>query len=153
MSEITGARDPFVGLNAHMRAQARKTAPPGCTVGTVIKAEPLVVRADGYDLDGDDLLVAEHLTATWREPLTELNWPLTARLPRKRFFGICKVPTQGGYMECECYVDRPEETVSGETAEAAAVTHGPAFAVGDKVLLQPSPDGQIYYLLERLVRP
>jgi len=142
------ARDPFLGLNAHIRDQARGEIPVYYTVGKVLSTNPLAVRADGMDLDLEDLYIAQHLTAGWPEALTGLEWPLTADLPRREFHGSCKCGLSSG----TCSVTRPAEVAEGRTAETAPVTHGALLRAGDTVLLLRSPDGQIYYLLERLVR-
>lgn len=144
------ARDPFLGLNEHIRGQARGEVPTYYTVGKILSTTPLTVRADGMDLDLEDLYVAEHLTAGWLETLTGLSWPLTAELPEKTFYGHHICAFTGNPVSNP--VTRPAETVEGETTESAPVTHGALLKAGDQVLLLRSPDGQTYYLLERLVK-
>ena len=144
------ARDPFLGLNEHIRGQARGEVPTYYAVGKVLSTNPLAIRADGIDLDLEDLYVAEHLTAGWKETLTGLKWPVTSKLPEKVFYGHHLCAYSGMYVSNP--VTRPEETVEGETAETAPVTHGALLKAGDQVLLLRSPDGQTYYLLARLVK-
>lgn len=138
------ARDPYVGLNQYFGRKAAGAVPSWYAVGKVISTSPLKIRADGLDLDIEDLYIAQHLTAGWIEQLTSLSWPLTANLPRKQFDGKCNC----SYGSGSCYVIRPEETVEGETAEAAPITHGALLKAGDMVLLIRSADGQNYYLEE-----
>ena len=142
------ARDPYVGLNDYFGRKAAGAVPSWYAVGRVISTSPLKIRADGLDLDIEDLYIAQHLTAGWVEQLTELAWPVTSTLPQKNFNGRC----QCGLSSGSCYVTRPEEEVEGETAEAAPVTHGALLKAGDLVLLLRSMDGQTYYLIERLVK-
>lgn len=141
------ARDPFLGLNEHIRTQAMGQFPRLYAVGKVLSINPLLIRAEGMNLDREDLRVAQHLLPGWREQLTELGWPVTSTLPLKRFYGKCECV----YSVGDAYVDRPEETVEGLTTEAAGVTHGWGLSEGDEVLLIPSEDSQTYYVVEKLV--
>ncbi len=142
------ARDPYVGLNDYFGRKAAGAVPSWYAVGRVISTTPLKIRADGLDLDIEDLYIAQHLTAGWIEQLTGLAWPVTSTLPQKIFSGQC----QCGLSSGNAWVTRPEEEVEGETAEAAPVTHGALLKAGDLVLLLRSMDGQTYYVLERLVK-
>lgn len=142
------ARDPYVGLNEYFGRKASEAVPSWYAVGKVISTSPLKIRADGMDLDLEDLYLAEHLTAGWQERLTGLSWPLTAKLPQKMFQGTCKCELSSG----TCQVVRTEETVEGKTAKEAPATHGALLHTGDQVLLLRSADGQTYYVIERLVK-
>lgn len=144
MGDTRNARDPFLGLTRLFQRLAREQLPPGCVEGRVLSASPLKVRADGIDLDGDDLYVAQHLAGGWTEQLTGLSWGVTATLPARRLTG------QGA--DGSCYVDRTEETVQGSTAAAGEITHSAMLKEGDAVLLLRSADGQTYYLMEKLVK-
>lgn len=103
------ARDPYLALNEHFRQQAGRVILPGHALGRVLSAAPLRVRADGLDLDGEDLRIAWHLTDEWREQLTS---------------------AMGG--------DPPPSLPS-------------PLKAGDTVLLLPSEDRQIYYILDKFV--
>ena len=142
------ARAPYVGLNEYFGRKASEAVLPWYAVGKVLSTSPLKIRADGLDLDLEDLYLAQHLTAGWIEQLTGLAWPLTASLPRKQFDGKCNC----SYGSGSCYVIRPEETVEGKTTEAAPITHGALLKAGDMVLLLRSADGQTYYVVERIVK-
>ena len=142
------ARDPYVGLNEYFGRKASEAVPSWYAVGKLISTSPLKIRADGMDLDLEDLYLAEHLTAGWQEQLTGLSWPLTARLPQKMFQGTCKCELSSG----TCQVVRTEETVEGKTAKEAPATHGALLHAGDQVLLLRSADGQTYYVVERMVK-
>lgn len=142
------ARDPYVGLNEYFGRKASEAVPSWYAVGKVLSTSPLKIRAEGLDLDLEDLFLAEHLTAGWQERLTGLSWPLTAVLPQKIFEGSCKCGLSSG----TCQVIRPEETVEGKTVKEAPITHGALLHAGDQVLLLRSADGQAYYVIERLVK-
>ena len=57
------ARDPYVGLNDYFGRKAAGAVPAWYAVGRVISTTPLKIRADGLDLDIEDLYIAQHLTA------------------------------------------------------------------------------------------
>ena len=76
------ARDPYVGLNDYFGRKAAGAVPSWYAVGRVISTTPLKIRADGLDLDIEDLYIAQHLTAGWVELLPELAWPVTSTLPQ-----------------------------------------------------------------------
>lgn len=142
------ARDPYVGLNQYFGRKAAGAVPPWYVVGKVISTSPLKIRADGLDLDIEDLYIAQHLTAGWSEQLTGLAWQVLSTLPQKSFHGKCLCGLSSG----TCQVTRPEEEVKGKTAETAPVTHGALLKAGDTVLLLRSGDGQTYYIIERMVK-
>ncbi len=66
------ARDPYVGLNEYFGRKASEAVPSWYAVGKVLATSPLKIRADGLDLDLEDLFIAQHLTAGWQEQLTGL---------------------------------------------------------------------------------
>lgn len=144
MNDTKNARDPFLGLTRLFQNLAREQTPSFCVEGRVLSVSPLKVRADGIDLDGEDLYIAQHLTGGWTERLTGLSWAVTATLPARRLTG------QGA--DGSCYVDRTEEEIQGSTADSGEVTHSAALKEGDTVLLLRSEDGQTYYLMEKLVK-
>ena len=138
-------------IQNHIRRQAQGQIPTYYTIGKVISLRPLIVRAAGMNLDKDDLKIAQHLTPSWKEALSELSWPLTADLPRKRFDGQCQITIGTSTYTGTAWVIRPAETVNGKTAEQATATHPNALLVGDEVILIPSADGQTYYMVDKLV--
>ena len=64
------ARDPYVGLNQYFGRKAAEVVPAWYSVGKVIATSPLKIRADGMDLETEDLYIAEHLSAGWQERLS-----------------------------------------------------------------------------------
>lgn len=137
-------RDPYLALSEMLGGKASSG---GVTLGKVLSLNPLRVRADGLDLDGDALYVAQHLLPGWMETVTGLNWEVKTLLPKKRIWGKAII----GDGKYPCYVDRLPEMRSGHVPTTAVVTHGRALAAGDFVLLLRSEDGQNYFLVERLV--
>lgn len=137
------ARDPFVGLTQHIRKEARGQYTPAYAIGKVISVKPLVIRADGMDLDKDDLLIPAHLTAK--------DWPVVSTLPARTLSGSYN-PLTG-----EVHVYRPEEKLTGVPfwAEKEKVDTPKLewFKVGETVLLIRAEDGQTYCVVERMVRP
>ena len=103
------ARDPYLALNALFRQRAGEMILPGHTLGRVLSSAPLRVRAEGLDLDAEDLRVAWHLTDKWRELLTD--------------------------------------AIGGDPPPSLP----PFLNAGDEVLLLPSEDRQIYYILDKFV--
>ena len=140
-------RDPYLGLNNHIRRQAQDQIPAYYTIGKVMSVRPMIVRAAGMNLEKDDLKIALHLKNGWTEALSNLAWPLTAELPQAVFRGTCECGLGSG----TCQVTRPQETVKGETTKEASATHPQALMVGDEVILIPSADGQMYYMVDKLV--
>ena len=119
---MSDARDPYLGLNNHIRQQAREQAPTYYAIGKILSLRPLKIRADGLDLDRDDLRVPESMYSNFIQ-----EKPVEGRGVRTRLsIGVAT---------------RPEEYVYGATI----------LQVDDEVLLMRSSDGQTYYLLERMV--
>ena len=59
MSE--SARDPYVGLNQHISQRANREQHPTYTIGRITSLDPIKIRADGIDLEKEDLRVAESM--------------------------------------------------------------------------------------------
>lgn len=137
-------RDPYLAMAELL---SRSASGGGLTIGKVQRIDPICVRADGLDLDGEALYVAQHLLPGWQETLTGLNWEVKSKLPEVYFSGECRV----GEITGKCWVIRPQELVQGHTPATAAITHGRALAPGDFILLLRSEDGQHYFLVERMV--
>lgn len=137
------ARDPFVGLTQHIRQEARGQYVPAYAIGKVISASPLVIRADGMDLDKEDLLVPAHLT--------KADWPVVSTLPYRVLEGSYNQTTG------KVTVIRPSEKLPGVPSWAEKdPPAAPALdwlKIGETVLLIRTEDGQTYCVVERMVRP
>ena len=88
------ARDPYVGLNQYFGRKAAGAMPSWYAVGKVVSTSPLKIRADGLDLDIEDLYIAQHLTAGWIEQLTGLSWPVISTCRKRPFLE----PVNAGYL-------------------------------------------------------
>ena len=130
---MSDARDPYLGLNNHIRQQAREQAPTYYAIGKILSLRPLKIRADGLDLGRDDLRVPESMYSNFIQEKPVEGRGVRTRLPMKEF--VCKCALSIGVAT------RPEEYVYGATI----------LQVDDEVLLMRSSDGQTYYLLERMV--
>lgn len=137
MSAEQNARDPYVGFARFFDQRAREQIPAYYTIGRVTAVSPLTVRAAGMDLDREDLRIAQHLLPGDPEQLLEKEWGVESILPRATFSGNCRCALSAG----DAWVTRPQETVWGAVP----------LAVGDEVLLIPSADGQLYYIVEKIV--
>lgn len=101
------------------------------TVATVTKTSPLSIRLDGdpFDLSGDEIIVSEYLLKHTRQ------------------------------------VDISDGTISGRTASSESHTHNlhsfglknawvdfkSGLYAGDKVIVVIAQDGQLYYVLDKVV--
>ena len=137
MNQDESARDPYVRLNQHISRRAAGEQHPTYTIGKVLSLDPVKIRADGIDLEKEDLRVAESLYPNFHErpggmtPDEDIG--IRTRLPEAHF-------------PCSCgfgmgVAIRPEEYVTGATK----------LSVDDEVLLMRSNDGQTYYLIDRMV--
>ena len=140
MSEERTARDPFVGLNRLIERRAEETQRSWYAIGKVLSVSPLKIRADGMDLDREDLRVPESLFPNLAP--TAQGRGIQAVLPKKVFAGYCEIWVNGGTVRGDAFVTRPEEAVQSKVPLSA----------GDEVLLLRSGDAQTYYLIERMVK-
>lgn len=140
MSEERTARDPFVGLNRLIERRAEETQRSWYAIGKVLSVSPLKIRADGMDLDWEDLRVPESLFPDFAP--TVQGRGIQAVLPEKVFAGYCEIWVNGGTVRGDAFVTRPAEAVQSRVPLSA----------GDEVLLLRSGDAQTYYLIERMVK-
>ena len=134
MNGEENARDPYVGLNRHISQRAQELIRAPYCIGTVLSLKPVKIRADGLDLDADDLRVPEAMLPRFLGEEPESGRGIRTMLPRKEFPCLCAM---GGGV-----VVREKEFVYGETVLRA----------GDEVLLLRADDGQTYYVIERMVQ-
>ena len=85
---MSDARDPYLGLNNHIRQQAREQAPTYYAIGKILSLRPLKIRADGLDLDRDDLRVPESMYSNFIQEKPVEGRGVRTRLPMKEF--VCK---------------------------------------------------------------
>ena len=149
------ARDPYTGILREMRTQSRASAPEGMCLGVVKAIGPgvLQVQTDtGLLLEVEDLWINPLYAYDNEEELT-LVVPAEgneANLDVNRVINcLIQFAFQGAMITINSMTlyDVPGKltgTIKVRTRR---------LKVGDRVLLQPSADGQIYYLLSKVVRP
>ena len=144
MSEST-ARNPYLGLLGMVRTEASGQIPLTMCVGEVLsdytEVGKLSIRADGHDLDGDDLMVPEELRPDWQEKSTLLSAEGTIQVS-----GLASC--QAGKHE----TFRFDRMTSGTPALTSKPSQ-PRLRKGDRVLLIPDRARQIYYLVCKVVSP
>lgn len=134
MSDEKTARDPYVGMRQYIRQQAQSQIVSPLTVGEVLSVKPLRVRADGLDLDANDIKISQLL-------VSGLDEEVLAKLPNAVYMGECSCGNGAG----KCKVTRPAQT------EEQAVARKTALQVHDELLLLKSDDGQTYYAVCRML--
>lgn len=148
------ARDPYTGILREMRIQSRASAPEGMCLGVVKAIGPgvLQVQTDtGLLLEAEDLWI-NPLYAYDNEEELALEAPTSgeAQLAVNRMINcLIQFSLNGSQITINSMTlyDVPGKltgTVQVKTRR---------LKVGDRVFLQPSADGQIYYLLSKVVRP
>lgn len=124
-------KDPYGGIVGEMRKAARSVAPPTWCLGEVLTVSPLVIRGDGQELDGEDLLVNPAL------------------LPRgSRDISLV---LSGGSVTGEAAGSGFSAQVESGSVEASFTLPQPPLATGDRVVLLP--EGDQYLVLCKVVSP
>ena len=148
--------DPCADLLCSFRTMVeRQTAPMGVIGGEVLAAGKgvLSIRCEsGLLLEAEDLLIPEayvsNLDTTVELQPNPDRSAVTLRLSGKAACRI-EVPTPMGTVTVEEMELGPlSATLSGKLTTRSSV-----LQAGDRVLLQPSADGQTYYLLTKVVKP
>ena len=145
------ARDPYVGLNNYFGRKAAGAIPAWYTEGRVLSANPLLIRADGMNLDRDDLLIDPMLGYDYEETLDGLFVDAEGTevtLSVGRSVG-CSAKCSYGSHASITLTDLPG-TLSGSVRLKLKSRR---LEIGDRVLMIPSKDGQTYFVLRKLVRP
>jgi hypothetical protein len=127
-----------------IRDEAAGQIPLTFCIGEVLEvtAATLKVRANGLELDQDDILVNHFLQYDFQE---EGDFTIT---------GSEGAATFGGYASCGLAAHTVFEisSYSGELKFYGRYHVKSRLAAGDKVLLIPSADGQTYYLAMKVVQ-
>ncbi len=140
-------RDPFLGLLETFREEAQGQVPLYFCVGLVLEATEtsLRVRADGHDLDQDDILVNAALQVNFQE---EADVDIRAE----------DTDIQGrflGYASCAYGAHSLFDIQSMDTGHIRATEQYKVknrLRAGDRVLLIPSADRLLYYLVMKVVQ-
>ncbi len=138
----------YAGIVDLMQSEARRQAPPGVCLGRVTRIGQGVLNirlANGMELDREDLLVNASLIGAQKETLAILSSTgaaLAVNSPVSCFVQI------GEASASLITLYNLPGSLSG-TLTAQVQTQ--CLAVGDRVLLLPDADGQIYYVLCKVV--
>ena len=128
--------DPYAGILLEMQDQAQQVQAPGWCLGTVLAVEGgLRIQADGQELDREDLLVDPRLLAEDGQPKA-LAMELTTGAVTARV----GLTTYGA------------DILDGNLLGTFTLPED-ALQVGDQVVLLPDRDGQLYYVVCKVVRP
>ena len=145
--------DAFSEILAEMRGQARSVAPPGMCLGTVMEysARRLVIQAKGMMLENDDLMVnAELLYDAVMEAEASYDGQL-GQVTLEVDQSVAATASCGrGAIDSITLTDVPGQLSGTGTVRVTVKTR--RLAVGDQVLMQPTADGQIYYVICKVVR-
>lgn len=71
MSQGESARDPYVGINQHISQRASNEQRPTYTIGRILSLDPIKIRADGIDLEKEDLRIAESMYPNFLENIED----------------------------------------------------------------------------------
>jgi hypothetical protein len=155
---MSGGNDPYAGLLGQFREFALAGQRPGICEG-VVKAHGmvggklrLVIYANGMMLDNDDLMVPPELLYDHQEQLAA-SWTGLDGTVNLAVNSDVKIDASCGYG---AHVSATLYDVPGELTghgSATLTVKSRRLQVGDRVLLQPSEDGQTYYVLCKVVRP
>lgn len=128
--------DPYAGLLLEMRDQSKKVRAPGWCLGTVLAVEGgLRIRADGYELDREDLLVDPRLLAEDGQPKA------------------LAMTMSGGTVTAQVGLTSYAADIQGGNLLGTFTLPEDALQVGDQVVLLPDSEGQLYYVVCKVVRP
>ena len=144
----TEGRDPYLGLLGELRTAAREElGRPGFCLGKVVEASAASIRiqANGLELDENDILVSAELAPGYQER-GALSLPVG---------GLAGPAVLSGAASCGAGA-HTSFTITGLTAgsltQSGTYTPAGRLTKGDMVLLLPSEDGQLYYLMGKVVR-
>ena len=147
---MTGYEDPYAGLLETMTERGRRAQRPGWCLGTVaeIGEGRLVIRADGHELDQEDLMVnplllydaQEDLKVTYSAGGGEVELGVYGSVPVEAACGA------GHHSSIEFY------GIPGTREGTVKVTvTSQRLKAGDRVVLLPDSEGQIYYVVCKVV--
>lgn len=142
-------RDPYFRLLSTMRQEASGLAPLYFCLGEVleISEETLRIRADGHELDEEDLFINDQLRVNFEEE-AEITLDAPELTMTGTLHGAAAPCPNGGHSFFQ--VDRiTEGCICDETARYKVKYR---LAAGDTVLLIPDRDRQVYYVVMKVVK-
>lgn len=142
-------RDPYLRLLNTVRKEADGLSPLYFCLGKVleISATTLRIRADGHELDEDDLLINDQLRVNFEEE-AEITLDTPDLTMTGMLMGAASPCPNGGHSFFQ--VSSIEEgRIYDETARYKVKYR---LAAGDTVLLIPDRDRQVYYVVMKVVK-
>lgn len=128
--------DAYAGILLEMQEQSKMVQPPGWCLGTVLSvAGGLRIRADGQELDREDLLVDPRLLAEDGQPKA------------------LAMEVSAGSVTARVGLTDYNADLLGGNLRGTFTLPEDALHVGDQVVLLPDREGQLYYVVCKVVRP
>jgi hypothetical protein len=121
-----------------MRTQGGKNNTPYVQIGVVVSADPLTIKLGDLQIGKDNLLVADYLLPNYTRKIT---------IPITDGSGVMSSVSVGEHGS------HTHEITELAIAEDGEIIFTEGLKADDIVALTPTPDGQIYIVLERLVSP
>ena len=143
MNETRG-RDPYLELLGLIRSQAAGEIPLHVCLGEVLSYDgpgDILGRADGHELDAEDLWIADELKCDFSGSRM-LNGISAVRFSGHATCG----PYQHSWFDIKS-LSSPMRAVTGPDPD------NPRLKKGDIVLLIPDRERQTYFLICKVVRP
>lgn len=142
-------QDPYAGMLLEMQDQAEEVQPPGWCLGRVTAIGPgrLIIQANGMTLDEEDLRVNPKLLYDAKEEVTITFTDKEAKVTLGVQGDVNSWPVCSDSIVSLRLYDVPG-TLAG-TVKATITTR--YLQVGDQVVLLPDAEGEIYYVLCKVV--
>lgn len=147
MSNENG-RDPYLGLLGAIRGEAEGLQPMYFCLGTILSISETSIRiqADGQELDEEDVMINDMLRVNFEEE-AEITMASEHLVLSGRLNGAASPCPYGGHSYFEV-----GNISDGRIHDLKAKYKVPyRLKAGDLVLLIPSQDKQIYYLVMKVV--
>jgi hypothetical protein len=150
-------KDPYLGLIDIMRFHGAESNAPGMTIGEVVTPFPnLKVKVGDLQLDKDNMLISDILLAGYKRAYIAQG-EATIRYPGS--FAKTTVVQLHSHQCIDMNMTTAPDDFSvhgdGDIEHATNdkwLTFTDSLRVGDKLMMQPMPDGQLYVILARVVK-
>lgn len=150
-------KDPYLGLIDIMRFHGAESNAPTMTIGEVITPCPnLKIKIGDLQVDKDNILISDILLAQYKRAYIAQG-EATIKYPGS-FAGTTTVDLHS--HECidmnmttapDNFSVHGDGDIQGATNDKW-LTFTDSLRIGDKLAMQPMPDGQLYLILARLVK-
>lgn len=142
-------QDPYAGMLLEMQDQAEEVQPPGWCLGRVTAIGPgrLIIQANGMTLDEEDLRVNPKLLYDAKEEVTITFTDKESKVTLGVQGDVNSWPVCSDSIVSLRLYDVPG-TLAGTVKATITTRH---LQVGDQVVLLPDEEGEIYYVLCKVV--